>query len=368
MEAPLAPISAEQSVNPRLIAPYLRERIGVGIRSAYNVTVNPNKTLSPADTTYDFELPIFQQSLVDVKRMTLVVGGRLMRRRIDGTYGMIPDAAGAAEPAIVANNLVYTLFRDVTVHIGANQEPFHQPLHPYKCDIKTLLKYKDNHAAAASLQGFGVEFEDVSGYKSTIGRISHFRGSKYAEFAGETMIDLFDTPGYMKSGVPIRITYTRTTPEFYMIQDEKTKQNVYRFEISKISLQVPVIKVTETLVPEMESLCKTAPARYHFESINAKQYLLGVDTRITEFPKVFTCRIPQRLVICFYKQKTLAGDVLENPFLTSSDIKIRSLQIIHNGLVLNNIQPHFETGSYSCCYKAFLDFVGANDESYMIGK
>ncbi len=295
----------------------------------------------------------------------LLVGGRLTRLRIDGKYGILPEGG---ENVIPANNVIHTLFKDVTVHIGANQEPFHQALHPYKCYIKTLLKYKEAHAAAAALQGFGIEFESSDAYKGTIGRKNHFKGGKYVEYMGETMIDLFNTNGFMKSGVPIKITYTKSNPAFYMIQDSTTKKNTYRFDITKLCLLVPVIKVTESLIPEIESLCKTAPARYHFESINVKQFLLTPHTRIVEYPKIYTCRIPQRLVVCFYKQTSMAGSVTENPFLTSSDIKIRSLDIVHNGLVLKNIQPHFDTNSFSCCYKAFLDFVGAKEGGYMIGE
>ncbi len=93
------------------------------------------------------------------------------------------------------------------------------------------------------------------------------------------MIDLFNTHGYMKSGVPIWITYTRSIPEFYVIQDNTTEKNVYRFEITKLCLLVPVVKVTETLTPKIERLFKTVPARYHFESINAKHNLTNTSAQ-----------------------------------------------------------------------------------------
>ncbi len=73
------------------------------------------------------------------------------------------------------------------------------------------------------------------------------------------MIDLFETNGFMKSGVPIRVSYTRSAPDFYMVHDKDTEMHTYRFEITKILLLIPVIKVTESLLPEIERLCDIQP-------------------------------------------------------------------------------------------------------------
>ena len=109
--------------------------VGIGIRGGYHVPISPNKPLAPGDTTYEFDFPPFHGSMLHLQEALLQVGGRLKRlRTADNTYGAL--TATIAKPAettskeaapdpgekiVLANNVLHTLFKDITVHIGNNQ-------------------------------------------------------------------------------------------------------------------------------------------------------------------------------------------------------------------------------------------------------
>lgn len=177
---------------------------------------------------------------------------------------------------------------------------------------------------------------------------------------------MFDTSGYLLSGVKVKCVYTRSIPSFYMLQDATTEKNKYRFEIKKIGLYVPVIKVTESLQPMLSELCETAPARYHFTTMDCKMYNIPNDTQVYNVPRLYSGRVPQRILLAFYTQTSVVGKVTENPFFTSSSLKIRSLKLSHNGVVVRELAPLFDKDLYAMCFRSFVEFMQVKDSPFMV--
>ena len=180
------------------------------------------------------------------------------------------------------------------------------------------------------------------------------------------MVDLLETDGFLQPKVPLKITYTRTRPSFYLLTDETTRSNNYVFEIKKIGLHVPIIKVNNTILPHLKSLSETEPARYHFRGLSCKHFGIGIDTETCEIPGVYTSKIPQRLLIGIFKQPAIAGSITLSPFFTSKEVKIRSMELVHDGEGIVTVKPRFESNDYARHYKAFLEFLGVENDAYMI--
>ncbi len=126
MDGPLGQVSSEQRLGSKIVAPYLREQLGIGIRSVYRVALKPNKDVTPTDTQYNFTLPSLGDAVIDLSGIHLRLGGRLLRRRSDGTYGSLVDcSASEKEDALVILNTLYSLFSDVKVYLGRNQVSTH---------------------------------------------------------------------------------------------------------------------------------------------------------------------------------------------------------------------------------------------------
>ncbi len=174
------------------------------------------------------------------------------------------------------------MFSKVKVVIGENQTSYEQNLHPYKAYMQTLLSYKDDHAANG--QVFFMESQtSTPDVANAQGRLMQFSSSQYVEFIGGTMIDLFQTEGYLRSGIKLRIIYDRSSPHFYMLVGENEKDSEYKFIITKMSLYIPIIKLSESLLPHLTTLCDTAPARYFYTSMKLKQFDVPEGSRVAEF-------------------------------------------------------------------------------------
>ncbi len=127
------------------------------------------------------------------------------------------------------------------------------------------------------------------------------------------MIDIFECDGFIKSGVGIKVTLYRSKPSFYMLVGPKSRAFVYRFEISKLGLIVPIIKINDSLIPMLKTLCDKAPARYEFTSISIKSLNLQKDQQIMALQDVYSITIPQRTILAFYTEANLSGEKISNP-------------------------------------------------------
>ncbi len=180
------------------------------------------------------------------------------------------------------------------------------------------------------------------------------------------MIDLLETDGLLRGGVPIRLTYHRSDPNFYLLVDNTTQTKNYRFTISKIGLYVSVVRVNESVLPMLEPLCDINPARYYFNSLICKKYNIAKGSYIFNVLSLYDGKIPQRILLAFHKQAAVVGNKLLSPFFTSNSIKIKEVKILHNGYAVRQVRPNIHTGEYVLCYRDFVNFVGCSSEPYMI--
>ena len=308
MDSIISPIGADQRISSRIISPYLRESSSIGVSGTYKIEISPTKLISPDDRTYEFEIPELDRSLYDLKNILLLVRGKVQKKLVSGAITTVPSS----EAAILGTNSLHTLFSSVSVSIGRNQERFYQANHNYKAYMKQILDLKYKKTAAAQLAGFGYEVMTTAGddLANATGREKPFEESAEVEFLGETQIDIFNTVGFLQSGVPVRIQYTRSEPRFYMLVGKVDKLKTYRFDIKKILLYVPVIKITDSLQPYLSTLCEKSPSRYFFQSCDLKLFNIAADTSIFEVPKLYSGRLPTRLLVAFYPASSVAGTTL----------------------------------------------------------
>ena len=118
MDTTIAPVSSSQHINEKIISPYLRVPVGVGISNIRRVIVAPSKPLEHADTRYDFVLPNDSRNVLNLSGILLQVQGRI--RRKDPNTLQYVDLVGKEDCALVANSL-HSLFSSGTVTIGTNQ-------------------------------------------------------------------------------------------------------------------------------------------------------------------------------------------------------------------------------------------------------
>ena len=183
-----------------------------------------------------------------------------------------------------------------------------------------------------------------------------------------TYIEPFCTQSLLQSSVDVRVTYNRSDPSFYMIQNDTTKDKDYRFEITSISLICPVVTLTESLTPLMDGLTQNSPARYKFNSFDVKNFTIAKDSTMVTIPRIYNHKIPSRMVMGFFRQLTISGQKCLSPYQTTDKLSIRSLRLCCNGLVVREFKPTTGGNMYTECFLAFAQFAGAEKTPFCIDK
>ena len=118
MDTTIAPISSSQHINEKIISPYLRFPVGVGISNIRRVTVAPSKPLEHTDTRYDFVLPSDARNVLNLSGILLQVQGRIRRKNPETSQyvDLVKD-----ESCTLVTNSLHSLFSSATITIGANQ-------------------------------------------------------------------------------------------------------------------------------------------------------------------------------------------------------------------------------------------------------
>ena len=199
-----------------------------------------------------------------------------------------------------------------------------------------------------------------------IDRYAWTTDSKTVEFLGPTFIDLFQTEGYLMPATPLRITFKRSREQFYLTTATSNEAVEYRFSIDKIGLYVPTMKVAPYMTPLLEMQTDEVPARYRFDTIDARQFPLPKDTITRTYLRVHQGKIPSKMAIAFYRQDAFVGSRSRAALLTA-ELDIRRIQLAVNGLVVREHVVNLEDAIYMESFRRFTDWMGGTTTDFPFG-
>lgn len=350
---------ASQNIDPRLIRMFQRPESLVGVQGTFTHFVQPLRPPTADDTDYSMELPNTGADYTDLKNIQLYVRGSL--KRADGT--VLTDG----EPVLLANNVLHTLFESVTILVGHNQQEVQMNNYPYKAYLRQLKTTKTQSSPAAMAHGFTAESHNLLGgvIEGGISRSLWTKASRTVEFLGQTYIDFFQTEGYLLPATPLRVIFRRSRDGFYINSGKDNGATAYKFFIEKIGLYVPVVKIAPFLTPLMEMQTDEAPASYHFDAIDLRQFSLPAKTLQRVYPRVFQGKIPTKIAVAFYTQKSFIGDQDQATLLTATSTPNR-LQLSINGLVVREHRIDVDGGIFLESYQQFTDWLGGTHVNHPI--
>jgi len=349
----------KQTVDPRLTKMFEAPEEEVGVASTYTIFVEPQRPVTKNDEIIEFAISHASDVYRDLMRTELYVKGKLQRR--DGS-SLQPD-----EKVVLSNNILHSLFDAVTVYMGHNLEQLQCNNHPYKALIRQLMTHK-TYSPTLRNSGMEIEFQSnmfKNDFEVGSARFSWTQESKTVEFQAPTLIDVFQTEGYLIPGCPLTVKYRRSKDCFYVVTDADNKHVEYCFDIEKIGLVVPCIKVSPAIFPLLDMQTSHTPALYHFDSLGMRQYNLSAGTLDRSFPKIFEGKLPSRIMVAFYPQDAFSGQRDKSPLLTAPlDVCQMSLSV--NGIIARTLDTNFDDDLFMGAYKHFMDWIGATGhDSYM---
>lgn len=353
------PEDVTQNIDPRLTRMFLKKEALVGIQSTFSHYIEPVRPPAQTDNEFIFELPNTGSSYIDLKNTELYVRGCLK--------GRSGQDIQADEKVVVSNNFIHTLFESVTINIGHNQTEIFSANHPYKAYMRQLIR---NDVRTPNLRNEGMQIEATStlydsDYDMGEGRKLWTQGSRSVEFLGKTLLDFFQTDGYLMPATPVRIKYRKSRDAFYVVTDPALKDQEYNFVIEKIALFMPCMNIVPALTPLLEMQTEHVPAQYEYDALHMKQFSVPQGTIVRKFTRIFEGKIPTKLIVGFFKQDAFSGQRDLSPFMTYP-IDLRQISLAVNGVVLREINTHFENNLYIEAYRRLTDWMNATGKKYFI--
>ena len=369
-DVPLAPVESTQVIQDRVLDPYLKDNITIGLVASHKIRLPPVKEPSITDKEFVFQFPQIPD-YVDLKSIELYVKGSLQK---SATEDLGNAADGTNEDAIVGNNALHTLFESAMIQIGCNQEKNFETMRPQKAYIRQLMHMKDKNAVDLESHGFlpdsrqFVDEEPLSDVASMSDKIGWYSKSRTVEFCAPTLLDFFQTEGFLLPNTPLSLTYRLATPEQYLVvrPDIKDTLNNSFFKITEIYLFIPVMKINPTLAPYMESLISREPARFRFESLDCRQYTIAKDMQTKFFNKCYDGRVPHKFMLAVYDQSALIGDRTINNLFTSTEAEVVEVRVYVNGSLVREFNTNFSKKTYMQAFKDCVTWFQAAGKEHVL--
>jgi len=369
-DIPLAPVESTQVIQDRVLDPYLKDNITIGLISSHKIKLPPSKEPSGVDKEFVFQFPQIPD-YVDLKAVELYVRGSLKK---SATEDLAATEAKKDEAAIV-NNALHSLFDSVMIRAGCNQEKIFETMRPQKAYIRQLLTMKNCNSSDLQTHGYksdyrlsldGAYINDIAsmGFK-----VSWYQASRQVEFCAPTLLDFFQTDGYLPPNTPMQLTYRMSTPDQYLVVDPSIKDDMKDgyFKIDEILLYIPVMKINPALAPYMESLTEKEPARYRFDSIDCRQYTISNEMQSKFINKVYNGgKIPQKFLIAVYEQSALIGDRSVSNLFTSTLINVEQIRVYVNGSLVREFTADFENSLYTQSFKDCINWFQASEKDHTL--
>ena len=255
----------------------------------------------------EFYIPGAQDEYVDFNDTKLY---------LDMSIEAAPDAAVVAP----ANNLLGSLFSDVSVQLNDVTIQGGEPYYPYKAMIETLLMF-DSGTKKTQLRTSGY-IKDTAGkvdnaagnlgYKS---RVAMVAGKKHFEIIGPVHVDLATQPRYMLPRVDVRLRLVRAATTFVIDAFDPAKQpTACKINIHKAILYVRKVRVLPSVQHGHELGLQTQNAIYPIQHVSMDSHTVPSGQQSFTKENIFQGRMPKFMVVGMVSNAAFVGAYKSNPF------------------------------------------------------
>jgi len=228
-----------------------------------------------------------------------------------------------------ANNILGTLFSDVSVFLNDTPIQGGEPYYPYKAIIESLLLF-DNETKKTQLRARGFikdesgKFDDEANAGHKV-RVALFANSKRIELVGPLHVDLATQPRYILPRVDIRVRMVRAAARFtvnaFGVAPKSTK-----IIIHKAWLSVRRVSVLPSVQLGHELGLARNNAMYPVQHVSMDSHTVPAGQQTFTRENIFRGRMPKFMVMGMVSNDAYTGKYKANPF------NFQSFDISHLGL------------------------------------
>ena len=230
-----------------------------------------------------------------------------------------------------ANNMLGTMFSDVSVHLNDVTIQGGEPYYPYKAIIEKLLMF-DSGTKETQLRASGFIKDEATRFDAAANtghaaRTAIVTGGNHFELIGPLHIDLATQPRYILPRVDIRLRLVRSTAEFALNSWDTTNALTgAKIVIHKAILYVRKVRVLPSVQHGHELGLATQNAIYPIQHVSMDSHTVPAGQQSFVKENIFQGRMPKFLVVGMVSNAAFVGAYGSNPF------NFQSFQVSYVGL------------------------------------
>lgn len=289
-----------------------------GILGTTEVAYKPINSLGDDPSVIEFACPGHGDTYRDLSSVYLKLKVRLMKDRPDVEHTTPqPQAAGASGGArtdsdvtSVVNNLLHSLFRQVSIYM--NGVPISQTNmdYAYRAYLENLLNYgadaSSTHLDSVlwMLDEGDVDTLDKNKNKGFNARYQRLKNSKSVELYGRVHSDMFNQHRLLLNSVDLRIVFSVEKPEFYVLEKATGKSFI---RIESATLYMNHIQINPNVLLANEMTLTRQPAIYPYKRVEIKAYTAPANGKSISIDNAVLGTLPNLILFAMVDNDAYTG-------------------------------------------------------------
>ena len=337
----------------------------VGILEDYLVRTGP-KSSPESGGPLEFHITASGDDYLDLSQCYLFLKCRMLKgdgTLVETTQGN-PETAGAQAKVGPVNLLFHSLFRQVDLPMNDVLVSTSGDTYPYRAYITTMLSYgkaaKDTwlrHLEGWRTDDAGQYDDENNG--GLVDRVKMVKNGRAFELKGRLHVDMFMQDRLIPNNVNVRLTLTRSRPQFYLMSFEGVPTNC-EVHIDEAVLEVRKVKVAASEQMRLEKvIASPGGAKYPVTHVVTRHFTIAKGASTVDLDALFSGQIPGKVILGMVTNEAFAGSWKQNPF-NFAHFDLNSCYLVVDGrpIPAQPLQPNFETGCFTECYHALVKSSG----------
>ena len=267
----------------------------------------------------------------------------------------------ASHKAALINLPISSLFRDVSLHIGATQIEGGQMNYPYLGYFASVLEF--SHAAQKTHMRSHGWYRDTAGkFDTDTGnagfdkRHAMIAGGKTFELQGPLFLNFFRQPQFLISNTEMRVKLMPSSPEFAC--NVFLAGTAVKIAFEKVILYVPKCKINPSVINGHAQGLAKQNAQYPLQHAEVTTFTIPKGHSSFQKDHLFPDQCPKLLLMALLENEAYNGQYNKNPF-HFQHFNLSKLTLYHAGQIVNGypFTPNYKKGLYLRDYMNMMDVI-----------
>lgn len=252
----------------------------------------------------------------NLKSMYLHLRVKMIHLKADGTAEKTTPAKADLN-VFPVNNLLHSLFRQVTLSLNGQQVAQNSQNYPYRAYIENLLNFEADSAMqhlypVCWKTDTAKYFDDLTNNSNGRDRGLLFPVNEEIDLYGNLALDLMGTKKYFLNNVNIDLTLELAPSNFYLM---RTKDNLSQLKILDATLFMNVLTINPEIMLKHQTQLKTYKvATYPYKRAELRNFTIGTGSTSFQIDNVCNGILPDFVLIVMVDNLAYQGDETLNPF------------------------------------------------------